>query len=739
MARKKAELAAAPGQAPAPIKKKKKWLRWVILILVIVVGIGIGFRALKKKVQNMLGRYASGVTEYTVERMDLASTISGTGNLSYASTSSISIPQGIEIGEVMVSVGDTVTKGQVLATVNQASAAGALYDLNNSIEELEETIEDLPREADDPDSNEHLHKVQLEAQLDGLKEDRDALREIYETGVITATTDGVMETVNIASNTKAGDEIAGFSGGSSLQDIYSMLGMSADPTQPPAVSGLVAAAPADSDMTAAPAVSNLVARPVQGNQIMLTSAGEEDPGEGGESGGGSDEGGSGDSGSDEGGSGDGGSDEGGSGDGGSDEGGSGDGGSDEGGSGDGGSDEGGSGDGGSDEGGSDEGGSDDGKDPDPGDQTKVTLITQKQLSKLTVTAPAAGAAPQTSISATASYTGNIAWNALDTFEAGRTYTATILLFAKDGYAFGPASSYKLSLPGATLAAGTPRVIGGNGVNGNAMLILATYQTEGSGDNPIPQIDINEILKRYGLTGEQLAALLQQAIQRQLGTLPQVDISSYLSGLNGLNSLGGLGGLGGLGDLSGLGGDTGLSNISSNQMVAFSIASGDEMIVTMQISELDVNSVEVGQTAEVTLDAITEETYSGEITNIRTYSNDGSVTYVAEVTLNRAEGMRSGMSASAEVVIAEKKNVLVVPVDALQEDGDIDFVYTSYYTDKNGQVQLDGRVEITCGLSDGEKAEVTEGLSEGDIVCYKPSSDIWSNLEAIYGGGSEEEA
>ncbi len=732
MGKKKAANTTVPSGAPAPIKKKKKWLRWVILAAVIIIGLVVGFHFLKRKVQNMLGTMASGVTEYTVERADLSNTISGTGNLSYASTENISIPQGIEIEEVYVSVGDVVTKGQELASVDQASAAGALYELNNTIDDLEETIKELPKSADDPESNDHLHKVQLEAQLEDLMRDREALKEIYETGVITAVTDGVMEVVNLTAGTASGEEIATYNNDSSLSDLYSMFGMSADPGRAANFTGLAMVKP----------------RP---EGLLLTSAGGDTGGEGSGDTGSGDEGGSGDSGSgEEGSSGDSGSGGEGSGDSGSGgESGTGDSGSGGEGSGDSGSGgesgtgdsgsggESGSGDsgsGGEGSGGGDSGGGGQGTDPGKPDTPTVTIISQKQLSRLSVTAPAAGAKPQTEISGTAAYTGTIVWNAGETFEAGRTYLATIILFAKNGYAFGASENYTVSLPGGTVASGTPRVIGGNGVNGNAMLIMASYQTGGEAE--IPQIDLNELLSRYGLTEEQLMEMLQQAALQQyaqLGGLPSGDISSYLSGLGGT-------------DLSGLSGydfsasaDSALGGLSaSNQMVAFTIASGEEMIVTIQISELDVNSVQVGQKAIVTLDAISEEEFDGKIKNIRTYSSDGNVTYVAEVSLDRAEGMRSGMSASAEVVIDEAFDVLVIPVDALQEDGDTYFVYTTYTTEKDGTVTLDGRQEIGCGLSNEEFAEVTEGLKEGDVICYKASTDVWAELEAMYGGGSGED-
>lgn len=73
----------------------------------------------------------------------------------------------------------------------------------------------------------------------------------------------------------------------------------------------------------------------------------------------------------------------------------------------------------------------------------------------------------------------------------------------------------------------------------------------------------------------------------------------------------------------------------------------------------------------------------------------------------------GMSASATISIEEAENVLLLPVDALQEEGGNTFVYTS--RDKKGS--LTGKVNVRTGLSGGNQVAITEGLEEGETVCY----------------------
>ena len=73
----------------------------------------------------------------------------------------------------------------------------------------------------------------------------------------------------------------------------------------------------------------------------------------------------------------------------------------------------------------------------------------------------------------------------------------------------------------------------------------------------------------------------------------------------------------------------------------------------------------------------------------------------------------GMSASAEIFVANAENVLTIPMLALQQYGEQTFVYTAVDEDGN----LTGETEITTGVSDGTLVEVVDGLEEGDTVYY----------------------
>lgn len=161
-----------------------------------------------------------------------------------------------------------------------------------------------------------------------------------------------------------------------------------------------------------------------------------------------------------------------------------------------------------------------------------------------------------------------------------------------------------------------------------------------------------------------------------------------------------------------------------EVTAFTMQSDDTMTLSVSVDELDINSVEVGQTATVTMDALEDVTLDGTVTSVSnsaSSSGNGSAKYTVEISVPKQDGMLIGMSASATIVVEESKNVVTLPVDALQEKGNETYVYTSVDGDGN----LSGETEVETGLSDGDTVEITDGLSDGDTVYYEKTGNTTS--------------
>lgn len=159
-----------------------------------------------------------------------------------------------------------------------------------------------------------------------------------------------------------------------------------------------------------------------------------------------------------------------------------------------------------------------------------------------------------------------------------------------------------------------------------------------------------------------------------------------------------------------------SDTNTELTSAFSIASGEEMTLSVNVDEMDILSIEKGQKATVTFDAIENKEYEGEITSIdkNGTTSNGTTKYPVEITLTKEDSMMSGMNASVTITISEVSDALLVPAAAVTEEGNTSYVYTEKDS-KTGE--LSGKTEVQTGDTDGTNIVITSGVSEGDTVYY----------------------
>ena len=148
--------------------------------------------------------------------------------------------------------------------------------------------------------------------------------------------------------------------------------------------------------------------------------------------------------------------------------------------------------------------------------------------------------------------------------------------------------------------------------------------------------------------------------------------------------------------------------------ALTLHTGGAVKMAVDVDELDMDDVALGQTASVTLDAYPGETLAASVTHISRIGNaDESITtYPVEVTLPFDERLLEGMNGSAVILTATRDDVLLLPLSMIKEDADGEYVFVQSADGKSYT-----RLDITTGLSDGTNAEVTSGLSKGDVIWY----------------------
>ena len=152
-----------------------------------------------------------------------------------------------------------------------------------------------------------------------------------------------------------------------------------------------------------------------------------------------------------------------------------------------------------------------------------------------------------------------------------------------------------------------------------------------------------------------------------------------------------------------------------------------LVMVINVDELQVSDVSVGQSVQVTADAVPDKTYTGTVTRVsmKGSSNGGTTTYPVTVRIDETEGLRPGMNANAEIVIAEAGNALAVPNAAIVRGG-----YVLVTKDSPSAANADPDmaapegyvyVPVKTGVSDDDYTQIISGVTGNDTVAYDPSS------------------
>ena len=171
-------------------------------------------------------------------------------------------------------------------------------------------------------------------------------------------------------------------------------------------------------------------------------------------------------------------------------------------------------------------------------------------------------------------------------------------------------------------------------------------------------------------------------------------------------------------------------------------------MTINVDELQVSSLSVGQSVQVTADAVPDKTYIGEVTRVSMKGNSsgGTTTYPVTVRIDETEGLRPGMNANAEIVVAEAKNTLTVPNAAIVRGS-----YVLVTKDSPSAVNADESmiapdgyvyVPVKTGVSDDNYTQIVSGVTGNDTVAYDSaavSSDTYYDDGGyVYTGNSADD-
>ncbi len=208
-------------------------------------------------------------------------------------------------------------------------------------------------------------------------------------------------------------------------------------------------------------------------------------------------------------------------------------------------------------------------------------------------------------------------------------------------------------------------------------------------------------------------------------------------------------------ISGDSGDEEITSTCDGVLTELPIAAGDEVArggsvamvmgkdgftMGIAVDELNISSIALDQEVAFTIDAVDGD-YTGAVTEIsyNGSSSNGSTAFQITAEVEYIEGVYPGMSASAEIVIEDSGDGLIVPVDAVGTSGDENYVYLapsgsepgdSYEEDAINTEDLT-KVTVETGMSDGSYIMIeSDELEEGDLIVV---TQVTSSLT-----GSEEE-
>lgn len=187
-------------------RKRRKILITVLsIVLILAVAAVAGVSILQKKVREQFAASSGEVKSHEVTTGSISTVVSGSGRLSDVDQEVITVPDGVEITEVIINTNDTVAEGDILATVDMSSVASAMAQLQAELEDLDEQISD----AEDDEADDIIY-AGVTGRVKALfaKEGSDVLDVMYEHGALAILSlDGYMAVDIQTEALSAGDSV----------------------------------------------------------------------------------------------------------------------------------------------------------------------------------------------------------------------------------------------------------------------------------------------------------------------------------------------------------------------------------------------------------------------------------------------------------------------------------------------------------------------------------------------------
>ena len=188
-----------------------------------------------------------------------------------------------------------------------------------------------------------------------------------------------------------------------------------------------------------------------------------------------------------------------------------------------------------------------------------------------------------------------------------------------------------------------------------------------------------------------------------------------------------------------------------------------LTMTLNVDELDISDIEVGQSVTIVADAVADQTYTGVVTKVSVAgtSSGSATTYPVTIRIDDTDGLLPGMSVDATIELESAQDVLAIPTAALNRGNTVLVTAdspsavnavsqapedTESMEAPEGTEELPSdlpadsstgeqyvSVPVTVGISDDNYIEITSGLQEGDVVVYIPTTSSGGGMSMMMGG------
>jgi RND family efflux transporter MFP subunit len=140
---------------------------------------------------------------------------------------------------------------------------------------------------------------------------------------------------------------------------------------------------------------------------------------------------------------------------------------------------------------------------------------------------------------------------------------------------------------------------------------------------------------------------------------------------------------------------------------------NHMELSAEVDEIDIAEVKLGQSAVISLDALPDKQLEGVVTLVSSVPiiEAGLVLYKVKIGFDVPQGLdlKVGMSATADIIVQQRENALLVPERAIERDSQ---GKPMVWVKINEQIE---ERPVVTGISDGLQTEILDGLKEGEIV------------------------